>query len=116
MAREMGATVYILMVVEKLPLVAARRDMMASVEALMEKDARVLLADYATLAERRGVKAETIVAKGHPANIILYTAKAKGADMIVVGRRGLGGFRGLLMGSVSSAVLQNSKVPVLVIK
>ncbi len=37
------------------------------------------------------------------------------ADLLVVGARGLGGFRGLLLGSVSQEVLQRAICPVVVI-
>jgi len=37
------------------------------------------------------------------------------ADMLVIGSRGLGGFRGLLLGSVGHQCVQHSKCPVVVI-
>ena len=106
----------VLAVVQPLEVIGMRKDVRASLEGLIEKDAKALLAEYATIAETRGVKAETILASGHPAKIILDIAKIKGTDLIVVGSRGLGGVKGLLLGSVSNAVVQNSKVPVMVIK
>jgi nucleotide-binding universal stress UspA family protein len=40
---------------------------------------------------------------------------SEGADMLVLGRRGTGGFGRLLMGSVSSQVAQHSQCPVLIV-
>jgi nucleotide-binding universal stress UspA family protein len=48
---------------------------------------------------------ETAVAVGNPAAVILDRSKKFGADLIVMGRRGLGPLPGLLLGSVSSKVL-----------
>lgn len=42
--------------------------------------------------------------------------ESKHAMMLVLGRRGIGGFRGLLMGSVSSACTAHAHCPVLVVR
>ena len=49
-----------------------------------------------------------------PARPGLLTA-SKNAMMLVLGRRGFGGFRGLLMGSVSAACTAHAHCPVLVV-
>lgn len=41
---------------------------------------------------------------------------AEGADLMIVGRRGRGGFHGLVLGSVSSACVAHAKCPVLVVR
>lgn len=43
-------------------------------------------------------------------------AESHNVDLIVMGSRGLGGFKRLLLGSVASGVSQHSKCPVLIVK
>jgi nucleotide-binding universal stress UspA family protein len=45
----------------------------------------------------------------------VLTTAAEGADLLVVGARGLGGFRGLLLGSVSQQAVAHSPCPVVVV-
>ncbi len=53
---------------------------------------------------------------GHAAKEIVDTAKAQGADLIVMGSRGLSDIVGLFLGSVTHKVLQLTHVPVLVVR
>ena len=53
---------------------------------------------------------------GSPASLILDTAQSAGADLVVVGHRGLGQVAELAMGSVSHRVLLNATCSTLVVK
>jgi nucleotide-binding universal stress UspA family protein len=53
------------------------------------------------------------ISQGHPTFVLLDASKE--AEMLVIGSRGLGGFAGLLLGSVSSACAERAKCPVLVV-
>jgi nucleotide-binding universal stress UspA family protein len=52
--------------------------------------------------------------KGRAADTLI--AAAEGADLLVVGNRGRGGFRGLLLGSVSQQIAQHAGCPVVIVR
>jgi nucleotide-binding universal stress UspA family protein len=64
---------------------------------------------------RRRHDAEVAVVDGSPTHAILAEAKRWRADVIVIGWRGHGAFRRLLMGSVSRAVVRRAPCPTLVV-
>ena len=61
-------------------------------------------------------KARKHVKSGHIAKSILEVADEQGSDMIVMGSRGLGLLKGVLIGSVSQKVIEEAKIPVMVVK
>ncbi|MGY6023416.1 universal stress protein [Streptomyces spinosirectus] len=61
-----------------------------------------------------GVPIDTHLARDEPASALL--AAAAGADLVVVGTRGRGGFAGLLLGSVSLKVAAHADRPVVVVR
>ena len=62
------------------------------------------------------IKADKHVETGIIYKAILKVAEAEGSDMIIMGSRGLGLFKGALLGSVSQKVVEHAKIPVMVIK
>jgi nucleotide-binding universal stress UspA family protein len=64
-------------------------------------------------AAEAGVTVTPVVLEGQPADVLCE--QARGADLLVVGSRGLGGFRGLLLGSVSQQCANHAPCPVVII-
>lgn len=60
------------------------------------------------------VHIERIVTRGYPPTTLLKIAE--GADLLVVGSRGRGGVRGLLLGSTSHHVIAHAPCPVVVVR
>jgi nucleotide-binding universal stress UspA family protein len=61
-----------------------------------------------------GVEVERVVVEGrHPAEVLVDASR--GADLLVVGSRGRGGFKQLLLGSVSHAAVLHAICPVVIV-
>jgi nucleotide-binding universal stress UspA family protein len=63
-----------------------------------------------------GPPVETLIRNGLPADEIIDAAKELNADLIVIGSRGLGEVRSVLLGSVSERVLHTAHCPVLIVR
>ncbi|MEV4192765.1 universal stress protein [Streptomyces toxytricini] len=74
---------------------------------LVEEVRTVLGEDGASLVRERLVH-------GHPVEVLVDAAR--GADMLVVGSRGRGGFRRALLGSVSQQVALHAPCPVTIVR
>jgi universal stress protein A len=80
----------------------------------METDAETRLRQLAAVLPQ-DLSVTTVLRHGDPAEEILRLVDEQPVDMICMGARGRGRVLGALLGSVSSAVLQNSPVPVVVL-
>lgn len=65
------------------------------------------------LATHPDINTQLIVTEGTPAQVLIE--KSERAHMLVVGSRGLRGFRGLLLGSVGQQCAQHAKCPVVIV-
>ncbi len=93
-----------------------------SVEYRHEYEALTALAERivdqaVTVANEAGVQNVTRdIIEGDPVEIILKTAEQSRAGLIVIGSRGLGTIKGLLLGSVSQKIGQQSKCSCLIVR
>lgn len=82
----------------------------------MFDEGEAALADATTMCKKLTDDVSGSVEEGHPAETLLDVARNEGADLIVVGRRGISGVERFLLGGVSSSVVGNSSCDVLVVK
>jgi len=113
LAEKFGSKVYVVHVIDT--AVLSLSDVFASPSILMSlrEKAEQLVKEAVQLL---GGNAEGKVLEGDPAHEIVKFAKEVNASLIVLGSRGLSTIRRVLMGSVSSRVVQESPIDVLIVK
>ena len=134
-ASKLGGSVVLLHVLDKLPARQQLKDYLSVLEAQPladegeidtiravleksgEKKGRELLVDAEKLVRNMGIEdVSTEIHDGDPATKLLSLAAAGHFDMIVMGRRGLGHVKGIVMGSVSHKVSNLADCPVVTVK
>ncbi|BDI29912.1 hypothetical protein CCAX7_19630 [Capsulimonas corticalis] len=84
---------------------------------LKEQQGKNALCEFTHLAEGTQIAYRTVAASGHPMEKIVHAAKTTGADLIVIGGCGAGGFKSLLRGGgVADGILHHAPCPVLIVR
>jgi nucleotide-binding universal stress UspA family protein len=80
------------------------------------EDVDATLEEAATAAQEAGVTVEAFPRQGDPADAILDVAEEQGADLVVVGNKGMTGAKRFLLGSVPNKVSHHAPCSVLIIR
>ncbi len=114
-ASDSKARVTILYCLEKVPSLIGGE---ARAELTSEENEQALgfLEQYRIKFEAAGIKSDLKVMHGSPAVSILEAAEQGKCDIIIMGTRGLNSLESLLMGSVTTKVLNHTDVPVMVVR
>jgi nucleotide-binding universal stress UspA family protein len=123
LAEVTGAEIVIVVAYDP-PITVRRRGAITldQIQSEMEEEATSLAVEAVEELEARGNEARGVVVRGEIVDAIIETAEGEGADIIILGRRGLshdlrsqGGMRELGHGSVADRVARHADVPVLVV-
>jgi nucleotide-binding universal stress UspA family protein len=121
LAKLLGAAIDLVSAYEPVPaqrLRAEARDVPDDVSWMVNprEDVEATLKEAAGEVEAAGVTVETFAREGDPADAILDVAEERGADLIVVGNRGMTGAKRFLLGSVPNKVSHHAPCSVLIIR
>jgi nucleotide-binding universal stress UspA family protein len=119
LARELRAHVTAVTVTDPVPpMVSGDASVVFPLEEysrMAEANAGRILDNVSAAARTAGIACDVVHVKDQfPAQGILETAKAKGADLIVMASHGRRGLSKLLLGSQTTEVISQSSIPVLV--
>jgi len=115
LAKQFGARITGLCVIPLTPPVAMP-ELQTPFKSYMTDGAAKFMADATKIASRNGVRFQGKLIYGEASTEIAKFANDKKYDLVVIGSRGRSEIKELFLGSVSSAVVHRSQVPVLVIK
>ncbi len=121
LAEQTGCEIVVLHVVRPLTqwLMPSEAGLMASGEIMTQlletarEEGKAIVSRFVAMFP--GCNVRGLLAEGDPGAQIAEVAAGEGADMVVMGSRGMSQIEGLLLGSVTNRVLHLSKKPVLVV-
>jgi nucleotide-binding universal stress UspA family protein len=125
LAKKLGSKATVLIVTEPFPIHITSADLSGMLgphgiekyERQQQAFAEAIFTPIRERASELGISVETVhQGDGYPGDIILKTAKERACDLIVLSSHGRRGIARLFLGSQAQQVVQNSPVPVLVVK
>jgi nucleotide-binding universal stress UspA family protein len=87
-----------------------------SYERAIQESVRGRLSEWRQRASAQGVRVQEHISASAPANGVVDLAETLGADLIVMGTRGLTGLKHVLLGSVAERTIRTAPCPVLTVK
>jgi nucleotide-binding universal stress UspA family protein len=121
LAERLGASVHLVSAYEPVPEGRLREERQQIPEDLQwmvnpREDVDATLEGAAKQMRGVGIQVETHAREGDPADAILDVAEEQGADLIVVGNKGMTGAKRFLLGSVPNKVSHHAPCSVLIIR
>ena len=121
LAKRIGATIHLVSAYEPVPEGRLREERQQVPDDLQwmvnpREDVASTLEEAAGAIREDGVEVETHAREGDPADAILDVAEEKGADLIVVGNKGMTGAKRFLLGSVPNKVSHHAPCSVMIIR
>ena len=93
-----------------------REEVRADMEAKLRKEGEGILTQAKEKLPSDFPQVQVIHQTGHPVDVILETARSSKSHLIVLGARGLGSFKELVLGSTSHRVLMHAPCSTMIVK
>ena len=121
LAKTLGSRIHLVSAYEPVPegrLREERADVPEDLQWMVNprEDVNATLEETGEQLKSEGIEVETHSREGDPADAILDVAEEKGADLIVVGNKGMTGAKRFLLGSVPNKVSHHAPCSVMIIR
>ena len=121
LAKAVGAALCVVSAYEPVPKARLREEARQTPSDLQwmvnpREDVEATLREAAERVHEAGVTVNTYAREGDPADAILDVAEERGADLVVVGNKGMTGAKRFLLGSVPNKVSHHAPCSVMIIR
>ena len=117
LSERLGSKITAIHVIEKVPTVYIQsQKILDEILESHKNESQKILDECSSIATKKGIGINTTLLEGNPASTILEFSQMEKYEVIIIGSRGKGHFKELILGSVSSKILHHSLCPVLLIK
>ena len=117
LSERLGSKITAIHVIEKVPTVYIQsQKILDEILETHKNESQKILDECSSIATKKGIAINTTLLEGNPASTILEFSQTEKYEVIIIGSRGMGHFKELILGSVSSKVIHHSLCPVLLIK
>ena len=117
LSEKLGSKITVIHVMENVPTVYIHSQKI--LDELLEarkNESQKILDECSSIATKKRIVITTTLLEGNPASTILEFSQSEKYEVIIIGSRGMGQFKELVLGSVSSKVIHHSSCPVLLIR
>jgi nucleotide-binding universal stress UspA family protein len=117
LSEKLGAKVTAIHVMEDIPVLHIQSEkLLRELLAAYKKESQKILLKCSEISARKGISIDTKLLQGNAGSAILDFCEKEKYDTIVMGSRGMGKFKELVLGSVSNKVVHHSSCPVMIVR
>ena len=116
-SQKLGSNITVVHVMEQVPIthIGSEKHINEFLEAY-KKENQEILSKCSQIAAQKALTINTYLLEGNPASAILDFSKKEKFDLLIMGRRGLGKFKELILGSISNKIVHHYPSAVLLIR
>lgn len=117
LAEKLGSIITVIHVMEQIPIThIGSEKLLSELLEAYKKENQNILSKCSEIATQKGLNLKTLLLQGNPASVILDYSKKEKFDLLIMGSRGLGKFKELILGSVSGKIVHHSPSAVMLIR
>jgi nucleotide-binding universal stress UspA family protein len=117
LAEKLGSIITVIHVMEQIPIThIGSEKLLSELLEAYKKENQNILSKCSEIATQKGLTVKTLLLQGNPASVILDYSKKEKFDLLIMGSRGLGKFKELILGSVSGKIVHHSPSAVMLIR